>query len=65
MPSSIEVSSAGSSSLVRSSNDDEQTLRPVLSFLSVSAPVGVFSPSAPQLSRYTSTRTARLRALYQ
>lgn len=49
MPSSIEVSSAGSSSLVRSSNDDEQTLRPVLSFLSVSAPVGVFSPSAPQL----------------
>jgi len=49
---------ASSSSRLGSDNADGWTLRPALLFLSVSTPVGVFPPSAPQLNRYTALKSA-------
>jgi len=51
VPSSNEVCWTGSSLLIGSGNADGWTLRPALCSLSVSAPIGVVLPSAPQLPR--------------
>ena len=47
-----EVRQAVSTSLIEIGEAAEWKLRPALLLLSVSTPVGVFPPSAPQLNRY-------------